>query len=252
MIKNNLNNIIYGIHPLIEAIKSNIDIKSIFLKKGLQKKSYKELLYLSKNKNIKINLVSKNKFIKLKNKNHQGVYSYYSTIKTYNIKNLLPILYKKIINPLLIILDRITDVRNFGSIIRTSVCAGVNSIIIPSKNSAIIGSDSIKTSSGAIFKIPICKEKNIGETIQFLINSGMKVFSATEKSSINWNNLDFSGPTVLILGNEEKGINEKYIKISCNTVKIPSMKQEISSLNVSVACGILLYEIFKQRNNKII
>ncbi|WP_185869846.1 23S rRNA (guanosine(2251)-2'-O)-methyltransferase RlmB [Blattabacterium cuenoti] len=240
--------IIYGIHPLIEAIQSKKNIRKIFFHKELIQVSnaYKKLINISKKENIIIQTVPKQKFHKLKNKNHQGVFGIISPIKTYSIVDLLPVFYENGKNPLLIILDRITDVRNFGSIIRTAVCAGVDAIIIPNKNTAHIGSDSIKTSSGALFKIPICKEKSIKNTIELLINYGLKIVSATEKSNIDWYNIDFSGPTALILGNEEKGISPIYLEISCEKAKIPVI-EGISSLNVSVACGIILYEVFRQR-----
>ncbi|WP_185866244.1 23S rRNA (guanosine(2251)-2'-O)-methyltransferase RlmB [Blattabacterium cuenoti] len=240
--------IVYGIHPLIEAIRSKKTISKLFFQRGLKQGSnaYKKLISISKKENIPIQIVPKQKFYQLKNKNHQGVFAILSPIKTYQIEDLLPIFYEKGINPLLVILDRITDVRNFGSIIRTSACAGADAIIIPKKYTAMIGSDSIKTSSGALFKVPICQEKNIKNTIEFLMNSGLKIVSATEKSNIYWYNIDFSGPTALILGNEEKGISHKYLEISCEKAKIPSIKG-ISSLNVSVACGVILYEVFRQR-----
>ncbi|WP_185877059.1 23S rRNA (guanosine(2251)-2'-O)-methyltransferase RlmB [Blattabacterium cuenoti] len=240
--------VVYGIRPLIEAIRSNLSIKKIFFQKGLIQESnaYKKLRHLSKEKNIPIQTVTKQEFFQLRNKNHQGVFAIISPIETYHIKDLLPMFYEKGINPLLVVLDRITDVRNFGSIIRTSVCVGANAIIVPKKSTAMIGSDSLKTSSGALFKIPICQEKNIKNTLLFLKNYGLKIVSATEKSNIDWYNIDFSGPIALILGNEEKGISKNYLEISCEKVKIPVIKK-ISSLNVSVACGIILYEIFRQR-----
>ncbi|WP_185874070.1 23S rRNA (guanosine(2251)-2'-O)-methyltransferase RlmB [Blattabacterium cuenoti] len=239
--------IIYGIRPLIEAIQSKKNIHQLFIKKGFIKESLiKKLIYLSNKKNIPIHTVSKNQFHNLKNKNHQGVFALFTPIETYHIEDLLPMFYKKRKNPLLIILDRITDVRNFGSIVRTSVCAGVDAIIIPKKNTAMIGSDAIKTSSGALFKIPICKEKNIQKTIEYLIQYGLKIVSSTEKSSIYWYQIDYTGPTAIILGNEKDGISKKYLKLSYETTKIPSI-QGMSSLNVSVACGVILYEIFRQR-----
>ncbi|WP_185864686.1 23S rRNA (guanosine(2251)-2'-O)-methyltransferase RlmB [Blattabacterium cuenoti] len=244
--------IVYGLHPLIEAIKAKKTINKLFLQKGMKMYSsaYQKLIFLSKKENIPIQVVPENKFIKLNNKNHQGVFAILSPIKTYQITNLLPIFYKKKRNPILIILDRITDVRNFGSIIRTSACAGVDAIIVPNKETAMIGSDSIKTSSGALFKVPICKEKNIKNTIFFLIKYGFKIVSATteKKSNMYSYNIDFSGPIALIFGNEEKGISSKYLKISNEKVKIP-IKGGISSLNVSVAFGIILYEIIRQRKS---
>ncbi|WP_185869273.1 23S rRNA (guanosine(2251)-2'-O)-methyltransferase RlmB [Blattabacterium cuenoti] len=240
--------IVYGIHPLIEALLAKKIIKKIFFQRGFQQVSntYKKIIHLSKKENIPIQTVTKQKFYQLKNKNHQGVFGILSPIKTYKIENLLPMFYEKGKNPLLVILDRITDVRNFGSIVRTSACVGADAIIIPKKSTAMIGSDSIKTSSGALFKLPICQEKNIKNTIEFLMKYGFKIVSATEKSNVYWYDIDFSGPIAVILGNEEKGISTKYLEISCEKVKIPVIKG-ISSLNVSVACGIILYEVFRQR-----
>ncbi|WP_185870723.1 23S rRNA (guanosine(2251)-2'-O)-methyltransferase RlmB [Blattabacterium cuenoti] len=240
--------VIYGIHPLIEAIQSKKTISKLFFQRGQQQRSntYKKLINLSKKENIPIQIVSRKKFHQLKNKNHQGVFGILSPIVTYHIEDLLPMFYEKK-NPLLLILDRITDVRNFGSIIRTAACAGTDAIIIPKKNTALIGSDSVKTSSGALFKIPICKEKNIQKTIEYLMSYGLKIVSATEKSSIYWYNIDFSGPTAIILGNEENGICTKYLELSSEKAKIPASMKGISSLNVSVACGIILYEVFRQR-----
>ncbi|WP_185863478.1 23S rRNA (guanosine(2251)-2'-O)-methyltransferase RlmB [Blattabacterium cuenoti] len=240
--------IVYGIHPLIEAIIAKKTINRLFFQIGLKQESnaYKKLITISKKEHIPIQTVSKQKFYQLKNKNHQGVFAVIPPIETYHIEDLLPIFYEKGKNPLLIILDRITDVRNFGSIIRTAACAGADAVIIPKKDTAMIGADSIKTSSGALFRVPICKEKNILNTIEFLKNYGLKIVSATEKSNMYWYDIDFSGPTALILGNEEKGISSKYLKASYEKAKIPAIKG-ISSLNVSVACGIILYEIFRQR-----
>ncbi|WP_185865225.1 23S rRNA (guanosine(2251)-2'-O)-methyltransferase RlmB [Blattabacterium cuenoti] len=246
-----MKNIIYGINPLIEAIRSNKNIDKIFFLKGNKQlsRSYKELIKFSKNKNkyIPVHIVSKQNFSFIKEKNHQGVFAIISPIRIFQIKNLLPVLCKKK-NPIVIILDRITDVKNFGAIVRTSVCAGVDAVILPNKNTVKIGPDSIKTSSGALFHIPICKEKNIENTINLLIKYGFKIFSATEKSNLDWNNANFLGPIVLILGNEKNGIYTKYLKMSDYTIKIPSFKNNFLSLNVSVACGIILYEILRQRN----
>ncbi|WP_185856409.1 23S rRNA (guanosine(2251)-2'-O)-methyltransferase RlmB [Blattabacterium cuenoti] len=249
----NKSEVVYGIHPLIEAIQSKKTIRKLFIQKGKKQKSnvYRKLINLYQKKNIPIQIVPKQKFHQLKNKNHQGVFGILSPVVTYHIEDLLPIFYENRKNPLLLILDRITDVRNFGSIIRTAACVGTDAIIIPRKNTALIGSDSIKTSSGALFKVPICQEKNIQKTIEYLISYGLKIVSATEeKSSILWYNVDFSGPTAIILGNEENGISSKYLELSSEKAKIPSSKiKGVSSLNVSVACGIILYEVFRQRTS---
>ncbi|WP_185873507.1 23S rRNA (guanosine(2251)-2'-O)-methyltransferase RlmB [Blattabacterium cuenoti] len=245
-----MKNIIYGIHSLIGAIECGKKLKKIFIVKEIKQlsSSYIKLINLSKKKNIPNIIVKITDFPFLKNKNHQGVFAYISHIKVFKIKNLLPFLKKKKKDPILVILDRVTDVRNFGSIIRTSVCAGADAIIIPNKNTAEIGSDSIKTSSGSLFEIPICKENNLDNTIKFLIDNGFKIISSTEKSNLDWCNISLLGPIALILGNEKNGISNKYLISSHKRIRIPSMKKNIITLNVSVACGIILYEIFRQRH----
>lgn len=241
---------IYGVRPLIEAIKAKKITRKIFFQKEIKKKSsiYVKLINISKKNNIPIQYISKKNFFPLKNKNHQGVYSIINPIKTFRVKNLLSIKKK---NPIIIILDRITDIRNFGSIVRTASFSGVDFILIPDKNTALIGPDSIKTSSGTLFNIPICKEKNIEKSIKYMIDCGVRIISATEKAKEFLYNINFLGPVAIILGNEETGISHKYLNISYKTAKIPFFqKKRINSLNVSVACGVFLYEIYRQRNLK--
>lgn len=245
MTKNNNLSIIFGIHSLIEAIKSGVKIEKIFIKKETNKLVFNNIISLANENNIPINRISINKFKNLSKKNHQGVFAKISPIEFYKIENLLPTIYKKN-NPIIIILDRITDVRNFGSIIRSSVSMGANAIIIPNKNSACINHDLVKTSSGKIFNIPICKEKNLYKTVNYLKLYGIKIISATEKGKDIINNEDLSVPIAIILGNENKGISKNLLRISNKNLRIPC-KYDFDTLNVSVSCGIILYEIIRQR-----
>ncbi|WP_185878102.1 23S rRNA (guanosine(2251)-2'-O)-methyltransferase RlmB [Blattabacterium cuenoti] len=243
-------NIIYGIHSLIGAIQSGKKLKKIFFIKETKKSSslYRKLIKISKKNNIPIQFVKNISINSIKNKNHQGVFAYISNIKMFQLKSILPSLKKKKKDPILVILDRITDVRNFGAITRTSVCAGADAIIVTRKGTISIGADSVKTSSGALFEIPICRENNLNNTIKFLIENRFKIISTTEKSNLNWCDINLLGPIALIFGNESNGISNKYLISSSNQIKIPSMKKNLLSLNVSVACGIILYEILRQRN----
>jgi 23S rRNA (guanosine2251-2'-O)-methyltransferase len=211
------------------------------------KKSFNQqkLMLLIKRNEIPLQMVPIDKLNRLTRKNHQGVLALISPISFHRIENLLPIFFENGKTPLLLILDRITDVRNFGAILRTAVCAGIDAVIIPTKETPYIGADSIKTSSGAIFRIPICKENDLKKTIFFLKNSGIRILAATEKAKKLFWEEDLTLPLALILGSEKNGIHNKYITICDYQIKIPV--QGINSLNVSTACGIALYETLRQR-----
>ena len=180
-------------------------------------------------------------------KNHQGVLAWLSIIEYQHISNLLPIIFEKGKEPLIIALDGVSDVRNFGAIVRTAECLGAHAILIPEKGSARITADAVKTSAGALHSFPVCREKSIVKAVEYLKESGLMVISANEKSGIEASKTSVTGPVVLILGSEEKGISRELLSLSDYRVKIP-MSGSISSLNVSVAAGILLYEILRQRS----
>ncbi|WGS82869.1 MAG: 23S rRNA (guanosine(2251)-2'-O)-methyltransferase RlmB [Candidatus Karelsulcia muelleri] len=236
---------IYGINTLYEAIKSKIKIYKIYLNK--KNKKIKKIIKYSKKNNISLNEIRNFNFQKIEKKNHQGVFAIIDPIQLFKIENIIPMIYNSGKIPLLIILDSITDVRNFGSIVRTSACTGVDAIIIATKNSVTINSDSIKTSSGGIFKIPICKEKNIIKIIRYLKSFGIQVIAVTEKTDNICYKFNYKNPTAFILGSEQKGISKKYLSLCNNTVKLPLIKNSLTSLNVSVACGAILYETIRQR-----
>ncbi len=169
-----------------------------------------------------------------------------SAVSFVDIETLLPSIYESAKAPFFIILDKITDVRNFGSIARTAECAGVDAIIIPSRGSAMINADAVKTSSGALNNIPLCRAENLKETILFLKNCGITMIGATEKSELNHFSVDYNHPVAIIMGSEELGISEEYLKLCDKTVKIPMMG-ETQSLNVAVAAGIIMFEVLRQR-----
>lgn len=241
---------IYGIHPVIEAIDSGQTIDKIYIQKGLHGENYNRIKKIIKKYRIALQLVPRDKLRGLTLKNHQGVFAFISPIEFHNIDNLIPMIYEKGKNPLLLVLDRITDVRNFGSIVRTSECGGVDGILISSKGSPLFSSDAIKASSGAILKIPICKELDIYKSLLILKNYGIYLVAATEKSSTLFYEVDFSLPIAIILGNEQYGIDSSYLSLTNKQVKLPMLGQ-ISSMNVSVVCGIFIYEAIRNRYAKM-
>ena len=232
----------FGIRSVIEAIKQGKTINKILLQKGLTGELIKELLVLVHKENIVVQKVPIQKLNHMVKKNHQGVIAMISPVAYHQIDWLGQQVYEKGEDPFILILDRVKDVRNFGAIARTAECFGVHAIVIPIKNSALITSDAIKTSAGALFKIPICKVSSLNATVDFLKGCGLKIFSCTEKSDILINKLETTGPKVLIMGSEEDGVDSQLIKASDVNFKIP-MIGRIASLNVSVACGIAIHKL---------
>ena len=236
---------IYGIRSVIEAINSSKDIDKVFIQTGLKGKLIGQLESLIRKKNINFSFVPKQKLDRLSKKNHQGVIARIAPIKFYTIDSFSAVI-EKSKNPFILILDQINDVRNFGAIIRTAEISGVDGIIIQNSSSAPINSDTIKTSAGAIFNIPICKVNHIKDAIYHLQSMNISIISASEKSEKNIYDVDLKVPLAIIMGSEQKGINKSVINLSNESVKLP-MYGKIESLNVSVACGIFLYEIVRQR-----
>ena len=236
---------IYGIRSVIEAIKSSKDIDKVFIQTGLKGKLIGQLESLVRKKKINFSFVPKQKLDRLSKKNHQGVIARIAPIKFYTIDSFSTVI-EKSKNPFILILDQINDVRNFGAIIRTAEISGVDGIIIQNSSSAPVNSDTIKTSAGAIFNIPICKVNHIKDAIYHLQSLNISIISASEKSVKNIYDVNLKGPIAIIMGSEQKGINKSVIKLSDESVKLP-MYGKIESLNVSVACGIFLYEVVRQR-----
>lgn len=240
--------IVYGIRAVSEAITSGKEIDRLFIQEGLQSGLFNELRTVCREHNVLFTMVPVYKLNKLApGKNHQGAVAYLSTITYHNIETLLPTIFEEGKMPLVLVLDRITDVRNFGAIARSAECAGVDAIVIPTRGAAQVNGDAIKTSAGALHKIPVCREDNLKNTIEFLKNSGLSIIACTEKGSEPLYNVDMKGPCAVIMGSEEDGISNEYLKRADKRVMIP-MQGEISSLNVSVATGIILFEILRQRS----
>jgi 23S rRNA (guanosine2251-2'-O)-methyltransferase len=238
---------IFGLRAVIEAIKAGKQIDRLLIKQGLQGALYHELMTEVRAHNIVYQIVPLERIELVTRKNHQGVLAWLSVIEFQYIANLLPMIYEKGDDPLIIALDGVSDVRNFGAIVRTAECMGAHGIIIPEKGSARITADAVKTSAGALHSFPVCREKSIVRSIEFLKDSGLKVICAAEKSGTIASDTPLTGPAVLILGSEDKGISRELIAMSDQQIRIP-MTGTIGSLNVSVAAGILMYEIVRQRS----
>ena len=171
-----------------------------------------------------------------------------AAVDYYHVDDIVPALYDEGINPLVVVLDGVTDVRNFGAIARTCECAGVNCIVIPERNSVSVNADAVKTSAGALNYLPVCRERNLVKAVQYLRDSGFKVMGASEKTDLNYTKADFTGPVAIVLGAEDTGISTDVLKLCDTLVAIPEFGQ-INSLNVSVAGGIMIYEVVRQRLN---
>ena len=240
---------IYGIRSIIEAIESSKDISRVYLLKSNSHKSslFKSLVSLLENNNIKYSFVPKEKFKKFENKNHQGAVAILSPIKLLSIEELISVTFNKISSKTYVLLDGITDARNFGAIIRTAVASNVDGIIIPQNNSAPVNSDVIKTSSGGVFKIPIARVNNIKDAILHLNSIEINIISLSEKANKTIYDYNFKESTAIIMGSEDKGISKGVLSLSNEILKIP-IDSKIDSLNVSSAFSALAFEIIRQRN----
>ncbi len=244
--KRETNQQVYGIRAVMEAIESGKEIESLFIQRGLSGPLLNELKQLIKEHGISYQQVPIEKLNRITRKNHQGVIGVISPIAYQRVEDVLPIIFEKGEVPLFLILDGITDVRNLGAIARSAECSGVHALVVPSKGSAEINPDTIKTSAGALYKIQVCREDSLSKTVKFLQESGVKVVVCTEKTKDLIYDVDFTGPTAIIMGSEESGVSDDLIRVSDDLAKIP-MYGEIGSLNVSVASGIVLYEAVRQR-----
>lgn len=237
---------IFGIRAVIEAIESGKSIEKIFIQKGLSGSLFQELNRHLKVGNYNISYVPVEKLNKLGKGNHQGVVASISPVSFISLEKLVEDSQASSSVPLFLLLDGLTDVRNFGAIIRTAECCGVTGIIIPEKGSAPINADTVKTSAGAVFKVPICKVNHIKDALFYLQTYNIKLIAATEKTEQNVYDLDLNQPIAIVMGNEAKGISNSILKTADFKAKLP-MLGSIASLNVSVACGAFLYEVVRQR-----
>lgn len=239
---------IFGVRAVIEAIQAGKEIDKILVKKDIQSDLSKELFAALKGTLIPVQRVPIERINKITRKNHQGVIAFISSVTYQKVEHLVPFLYEEGKNPFFIMLDGVTDVRNFGAIARTCECAAVDAIIIPAKGSVSVNADAMKTSAGALHTLPVCREKSLKETLLFLKNSGFKIIAATEKGDYSYLDADYTGPVCIIMGAEDTGVSYENLALCDEWVKIPVFGS-IQSLNVSVAAGILIYQAVSKRNN---
>jgi len=235
----------YGVRSIIEAIRSGKSVNKVLLQKGLKGDLVKELLQLLHTEKVPIQRVPIQKLNGLVKKNHQGVIAIVSPVAYHQLDWMIQTIYEQGQDPRVLLLDRIKDVRNFGAIARTAECMGIHTIVVPNKDAALITSDAIKTSAGALYKIPVCKVDNLFAAIDFLKGCGLKIYACTEKAKNTIKSIKFKGPGALLMGSEEDGIDPKLLQKSDLQFKIP-MKGTIQSLNVSVATAIALHEMQNQ------
>ncbi len=241
------NDVVFGIRAIIETIQAGKEIDKLFIQKGLSNDLIKELIKVARDFNVPVANVPIEKLNRITRKNHQGAIAFISAIHYASLDNVVSRTYQDGREPLILVLDRITDVRNFGAIARTAECAGVDAIVIPSRGSAAINADAMKTSAGALNHIPVCREDNLKITLQYLKDSGMSIIACTEKTDKLIYEVNFKQPAVILMGSEEDGISPEYLKLADLRGKIP-MSGKIESLNVSVSAGIAIFEAIRQRS----
>jgi 23S rRNA (guanosine2251-2'-O)-methyltransferase len=237
---------IYGTRAVMEAIRASRDIETILIQKGVNNDLVHELIGVAKKGGLPVSYVPEQKLASLSKKNHQGVIALLSSVHFESLENIVHRVFSEGLEPFILLLDRVTDVRNFGAIVRTAETAGIQAIVIPEKGSAPISADAMKTSAGALNHVPVCRVKNLKQTIRDLKNSGVKIVACTEHTSTIIFNTDLTGPLALIMGSEEDGVSTELLKEADQLGKIP-MAGKIGSLNVSVSAGIALYEAVRQK-----
>lgn len=237
---------IFGIRAVIEAVEAGKDIDKVMVKRELSGDLFQEMQELLRRYEIPMQKVPLERIERITRKNHQGVIAFTAAVTYQKLENIVPLLYEEGKIPFLLLLDGVTDVRNFGAIARTCEVAGVDAIVIPERGSVSVNGDAIKTSAGALHSIPVCREKNLKEAILFLKNSGVKVVAATEKAASFYTRTDLSVPVAIVMGSEDMGVAPEHLRICDELVRIPQ-SGTIQSLNVSVAAGVLIYEVVRQR-----
>lgn len=241
----NKQQMIYGLRPVIEAVASGAQMERVLVQNGLNSSLMGELRTALKEHDIPFQYVPVERLNKMTTGNHQGVVAVIAAVKYHSFMKLVETLGD---NALVVLLDRVTDVRNMGAIARTAECTGVSALVVPDHGSAALNEDAVKTSSGALLRLPVCREQNLKTMVNLAKQYGYQVVASTEKGAVHYRKVDFRRPTVLIMGNEETGISSELLKMSDVRAKLPVVG-EVSSLNVSVAAGVMLYEALEQRSS---
>ena len=238
-------NLIFGMHPLLEALEAGREIDKILLKRGLRSEEVSRITALARERTIPLQIVPEERLTRLTRKQHHGVIAFISEIEYTPLETLIPMLYEVGRSPFVLLLDGLTDVRNFGAIARTAERAGVDALIIPERGSVTVTADAIKTSAGALHRLPVCRVSSIMSAVSLLQASGLKIVAASEKARDVYTETELRLPLGLVLGAEDEGVSEEVLRRADHIVRIPQVGA-IGSLNVSVAAGILIYEIVRQ------
>ena len=244
--ESNEKNLIFGMRAVIEAMEAGKTIDRIFLKNDTTGDLASRLQSMSKARGVPVMRVPVEKLNRLTRKNHQGVVAFISPVPYYDVEEVVTGLFEEGLNPFLIVLDGITDTRNFGAIARTADCAGVDAIIIPDRGSVSVTPEAVKTSAGALFHVPVCRVRNLIDTVRLLKTQGVKIVGASEKTQTDYTTVDFTDPVALVMGAEDVGISQGVLR-ECDAQAAIPMLGNIESLNVSVAAGVLTYEVVRQR-----
>ena len=242
---------IFGIRPVLEAMEASKSIDKILMKRELNGDLMKEVLAKARELDIPVQKVPNEKLNRITMKNHQGVIAIVCPVRYHNLDNLIASLYEEGKTPSCVVLDGVTDARNFGAIARSAECAGADFIIIPERGSASVTSDSVRSSAGALFHLPVCREKELSQAIGKLHDNGFKVVGATEKSSVNYTTIDYTVPIAIVMGAEDTGLSPDVMRRCDDLASIPIVGK-VGSLNVSVACGVMLYEVVRQRRQGVL
>lgn len=230
----------------MEAVEAGREIDKVLIRKDLSGPLASELLGVLRTHKVVTQRVPEERINRITRKNHQGVVAFLSAVSYHSLSHIVPELYEEGITPFIVVLDGITDVRNFGAIARTCECAGVNAIVIPERGSVSVGADAVKTSAGALMSLPVCRERSLSGAVKFLKECGYTIVAATEKSDTRYTEGDYRGPVAIVMGSEDTGISEDIMRQCDMPVAIPQFGR-IQSLNVSVAAGVMIYEVVRQR-----
>ena len=246
----NMSLCLYGMHPVLEAVRSGKNIDKVLLKQGLEGPQYRELAELLKEKKIPVQFVPAEKLSKISRGGaHQGVAAFVAAMDTVSLEQMTDNAFALHETPIFVILDGVSDVRNLGAIARTLECAGGCGIILPAKGGAALNADAVKTSAGALMRLDVCRVPNLRYAAYFLKQNGVRLVGATEKADDVLYDTDMTGPLAIVLGSEGKGISRTMLELCDEKVAIP-MAGEISSLNVSAAASVMIYEAVRQRRGK--
>ena len=239
------NNMIFGIHPLLEALEAGREIDKVMMRRGLRTEESARILALARERSVPVQFVPEERLGRLTQRQHQGVIAFISEIEYTPLEELVARVYEEGRAPFIVLLDGLTDVRNFGAIARTAECAGVDALVIPERGSVSVTADAVKTSAGALHRIPVCRVSSIAAAVGLLQSSGVRVVAASEKAEERYTETALQLPLGLVMGAEDHGVSTDVLRMADSITRIPQVGA-IGSLNVSIAAGILIYEAVRQ------